>query len=51
MYIYQVQVDVRVDIDIILHIFIDLNDRYHLVDILRLKKNEKILNIDKEIKY
>ena len=32
-------------------IFIGLNDRSRLVDILRHKQNEKIFNIDGEIKY
>ena len=31
--------------------FIGLNDRSRFVDILRIKKNEKIFNIDGEIKY
>ena len=32
-------------------VFIGLNDRSHSVDIITVKKNEKLLNIDGEISY
>ena len=41
----------HVDIAINLHFFITRMEKSHLVDIIRLKKNEKLIIIDGDIKY